>query len=182
MLGNHGLYAKTVFYEESAKIPLVVMPTAAYDRMGHHVRDDRLTCLADVMPTLLDLCGIPIPATVEGRSLATDFCREYLYGEHWEDARATRMIHDGRHKLIYYPASNRLQMFDLRQDPDELRDVVNEPAYAETRRRLTDLLMANLYGGDLAWARDGALVGMPEPAWQPAPNRGWNGQRGWRFL
>lgn len=45
----------------SAKIPLVLVPLS---------QDDRLAESGDLMPTLLDLCGLPIPETVEGFSLA----------------------------------------------------------------------------------------------------------------
>jgi len=182
MLGNHGLYAKAVFYEDSAKIPMILMPAAGSERVGHHVRDDRLATLADVMPTLLDLCGIPVPETVEGLSLAGEQRRETIYGEHFDNDQATRMMHDGRHKLIYYPVGNRTQLFDLAKDPNEMRDVAADPAYEDVRRRLTDLLVRKLYGADTAWVEGGKLVGLPDKKWTPQPNRSWSGQRGWRFM
>jgi arylsulfatase A-like enzyme len=182
MLGNHGLWAKAVFYEDSAHIPMILMPTAAYDRMGHHATDDRLTCLADVMPTLLDLCGIPIPDTVEGASLASEDRRDHLYGEHFENDQATRMIHDGRHKLIYYAVGNRTQLFDLQKDPTELTDVADDAEYAEVRRGLTAKLVEHLYGDDREWLDGDQLVGLRDKEWVPAPNRAWSGQRGWRFM
>ena len=42
------------------------------------------------------------------------------------------------------------------------------------------LMAAELYGGDEAWVEDGRLIGMPEPAYEPQPDRGLSGQRGWR--
>jgi arylsulfatase A-like enzyme len=183
MLGNHNLYAKRVYYEEAAKVPMLIVPTADYARMGHHQVDDRLVELRDVMPTLLDLAGIPIPKTVEGISLATDARRETLYGE--QDAPAdgnTRMMRDSRFKLIYYPVGNRVQLFDLLNDPDELRDLAADPAYAEARERLTGAMIAEFYGGDEAWAQGGKLVGLPEKVYQPRPDRGLLNQRGWRFM
>ena len=182
MLGNHNLYAKTVFYEDSAKIPFIIMPTADYDRMGHHQVDDRLVTLADVMPTLLDMCGIPVPDTVEGLSLATDQRRDYLYGEHFDDDRSTRMIRRGPHKLVYYPVGNRAQLFDLERDPDEMRDVADDAEYAEVREELTRLLVSRLYGSDLEWLDNEKLVGTPDKEWTAQPNRRWSGQRGWRFM
>lgn len=182
MLGDHRQWAKRIFLEKSAHIPFILVPTAAYERVGHHVTDDRLAELRDVMPTLLDLCGIPIPETVEGMSLVGDHRREYLYGEHSDGAHANRMVHDGRHKLIYYPAGNHVHLFDLEQDPTEEHNVADDPAYAEVRARLIGWLIENLYGGDEAWARDGDLVGIPEPAFSERPNRGLSSQRGWRFM
>ena len=116
MLGNHHLWAKPPMFEWSAKIPMILVPTRHCNRVGHHQVDDRLVELRDVMPTLLDLCGIPIPETVEGYSLVLDYRREHLYGEHFEDDSAMRMIRADRYKLIWYPTGNRFQLFDLEKD------------------------------------------------------------------
>ena len=56
--------------------------------------------------------------------------RDYVYGDMYQDARASRMIRDRRHKLIYYPVGNRTQLFDMGNDRDELLDVSEELAYA----------------------------------------------------
>ena len=60
-----------------------------------------------------DLAGLDIPNHVEGMSLLRTDQRDLLYGEHWEDERASRMVRDARYKLIYYPVGNRFQLFDL---------------------------------------------------------------------
>lgn len=181
MLGNHDLWAKPTMHEWSSRVPMILMPTAAYDRTGHHQVDDRLVALRDVMPTLLDLAGIPIPKTVEGHSLLSNYCRDHLYCEHWEDDRAMRMMRTGQHKLIWYPVGNRIQLFDLEADPHEMRDLAADPAYARVRAGLTDLLAGSLYGSDLdKWVCDGQLVGEPDKEFTPAPSRGLAGQRGWR--
>ena len=71
MLGNHRQFAKGMFYEESAKIPFIIIPTAEYAQFGSYMTDERLVELRDMMPTLLDMAGIPIPDTVEGMSLVS---------------------------------------------------------------------------------------------------------------
>ena len=185
MLGNHNLWAKPTMHEWSSRVPMILMPTAAYDRTGHHQVDDRLVALRDVMPTLLDLAGIPIPETVEGHSMRSAHRRDHLYCEHWEDDRAMRMVRAGRYKLIWYPVGNRYQLFDLEADPQEMHDLAAAPAhdqsYASTRGELTNLLAGSLYGSDLdRWVKDGQLVGEPDKAFTPAPSRGLAGQRGWR--
>ncbi len=178
MLGNHHLWAKRLFYEDSAKVPMILMGTANDARVGHHRTDDRLVGLQDVMPTLLDLAGIEVPDTVEGISMVGEKRREWLYGECGEGIEASRMIHDGRYKLIYYPVGNRFQLFDLREDPQELHDLGEDPGRAEIRQRLTKLLVGELYGDDLNWLKDGELVGLPAQTYEPRPNRGLSGQRG----
>ena len=120
MLGNHGMWAKRLFYEYSANIPMILLGVAGDERVGYNRVDDRLVGWADVMPTLLDLAGVDIPDTVEGVSMVGAQRRDWFYGEVGEDNHATRMIHDGLYKLIYYPVGNCRQLFDLQSDPDEL--------------------------------------------------------------
>ena len=180
MLGNHRLWAKPPMFEWSAKIPMILVPTAEYDRAGHHQEDNRLACLRDVMPTLLDMCGIPIPETVEGHSLVSDEKRDHLYCEHYEDDRAMRMVRVDQYKLIWYPVGNRFQLFDLSKDPNEMRDLSEEPERADLLERMQQLLVQNCYGTDLAWVKDNQLKGAPDKVFQSTPDRGLLGQRGWR--
>lgn len=182
MLGDHGLWAKSVLYEMAAKVPLILQPHAGCDRLPQQgVVDDRLAELRDVMPTLLDLCGIPIPRTVEGLSLLGEVRRDHLYGEHGEGQMAIRMIRSGPYKLIYYPSGNHRQLFDLSADPRECRDLAGDPKYADVIDRLTQTLLGELYGSDEDWVREGRLVGLPGEAPRPSVNRGLTNQRGWRF-
>jgi arylsulfatase A-like enzyme len=182
MLGKHGLWAKRLFYEESAQVPMILVGTESQGRDGTvapDTLDDRLVGWQDVMPTLLGLAGVDTPETVEGSSMVSEkSCREALYGEVGEGRNATRMLHDGRYKLIYYPVGNRVQLFDLETDPEEFTDLSDSESHVELRRRLETALMAELYGGDLEWVSDGALVGMPDEETAPGPNRGLSGQRG----
>jgi arylsulfatase A-like enzyme len=178
MLGNHNLWAKRLFYEGSANIPMILVGAAGDERVGHHRVDDRLVGWQDIMPTLLDLAGLTIPPTVEGISMVGEHRRDWFYGEIDEGVHATRMIHDGRYKLIYYAAGNTLQLFDLENDPDELTDLGGDPAHAGALERLEKVLISQLYGGDEEWVQDGRLVGLPDRSFVPGPNRGLTSQRG----
>jgi arylsulfatase A-like enzyme len=182
MLGNHNLFAKGLHYDDSAQVPLLIIPAAADNRPRTGQPDPRLAVLADIQPTLLDLAGLPVPSTTEGLSLIADRQRDHIYGEHYEGDNATRMIRDRQYKLIYYPVGNRLQLFDLQADPTESRDLAGNPAHATTQQRLTDLLIQHLYGADQAWITAGKLTGAPDKPDRPKSNRGLSGQRGWRFM
>ena len=57
-------------------------------------------------------------------------------------------------------------------------DLSSEPRHTETLERLTGLLIGELYGGDEEWVEDGQLIGRPDRAYQPGPNRGLTSQRG----
>jgi arylsulfatase A-like enzyme len=178
MLGNHSMWAKRVFYECSANIPMVLLGTAGDERIGFNRVDDRLVGWQDVMPTLLDLAGVDIPDSVEGVSMVGEEKREWFYGEVGEDDHATRMIHDGRYKLIYYSVGNCRQLFDLEADPQELTDLASDAGHSETLGRLTSLLIGELYGDDESWVGNGQLVGRPNQQFHPGSNRGLTSQRG----
>ena len=178
MLGDHQMWAKRLFYEGSANIPMILLGIQGDGRVGFNRVDDRLVGWRDVMPTLLDLAGVDIPDTVEGLSMVGAQQRDWLYGEVGEDAHATRMICDGGHKLIYYATGNCRQLFDLESDPRECVDLSSDPRYAETLARLTELLIGEFYGGDEAWVEDGQLIGLPDRHYRPGPNRGLTSQRG----
>ncbi len=182
MLGNHGQYAKGLHYEDSAKVPLIIIPTADYSQLGHHQTDDRLVELRDIMPTLLDMAGLSIPKSVEGISLLANTRREYLYGEHYEGEMTTRMLRNKQHKLIYYPAGNHFQLFDLQADPYELHNLAGNLDCAPVLDELTGQLIDHLYGDDLNWLENGQLKGLPDKPFEPRANRGLTAQRGWRFM
>jgi arylsulfatase A-like enzyme len=181
MLGDHGLYAKRLMYESSAKVPMILVGPARSNAVRPGGTDDRLVELQDIMPTLLDMCELTVPDTCEGLSMIGSRRRDILYGESLTGAKATRMVRDGRFKLIWYPAGNRLQLFDLADDPSELHDLAADESTAPFRERLMSALIAQLYGDDLAWVESGRLVGMPVPPFEVAPNRDLSGQRGLHY-
>ena len=178
MLGNHGMVAKRVFYESSANIPMILSPNRGNPKVQEGAVDDRLIAFADVMPTLLDLCDIDIPSTVDGMSMVGSSRRSHVYGECGEDDHSSRMIRDERFKLIYYPVGNHSQLFDLAEDPNELVDLAGDLAHADTLSRLHDLLIAQMYGVDLEWIHEDKLIGKPNRAYAWAPHRSLNSQRG----
>lgn len=182
MLGDFGLYAKRLMYEGSANIPMILMPRAA-DRTAPPAGtvDTRLVGLQDVMPTLLTMAGIEVPESCEGLSMVGETRRETFYAEALEGQRATRMMHDGRHKLIYYPAGGVVQLFDLETDPTERIDCAEDPAYAAVRTRLEAALAAELYGEDEGLGAGGRLTGRPAEKVVLKPNRGLSGQRGLHY-
>jgi len=180
MLGDFGLWAKRLFYEGSAQVPMLLMGTKGDPRVAEGAVDDRLVGLQDVMPTLLDLAGVPVPDTVDGISMVGPR-RDLLIGECREDDNATRMAHDGRHKLIWYPAGNVVQLFDLEQDPLETTDVANDSGYAEPRRRLEAALVEHAYGVDRQWIEGGRLIGFDPGPLAYHADRAWGGQRGTHY-
>lgn len=179
MLFNHGMVAKRVFYESSSHVPFFVTGKPIAERGG--TRDNRLVCLADIMPTLLDLADIPVPPTVEGLSMFGPKKRQLLYGELGEGAKATRMATDGRYKLIYYPTGNYTQLFDLQKDPRELTNLTGSQELRATEERLTAHLLEHMHGDDLSWIDGGRLVGRENREFAPLQDFSLYNQRGYHW-
>ena len=92
------------------------------------------------------------------------------------------MIRESQYKLIYYPVGNRVQLFNLDDDPDEIHNLAGIELHKDALQRLTTLLVNRLYGSDLDWIEEGRLVGLPDREWVPQPESGLHGQRGLRFM
>lgn len=140
-LGSHGLLGKQNLYDHSLRVPLVF--SGASIPRGRH--SDALCYLYDVFPTLCDLAGLGVPPVVEGRSLApllrsaTAPRRAEIFAAYGE---VQRMVRDERWKLIYYPQSDRAQLFDIKNDPGETRDLASgghRGKISELRARLRAL-------------------------------------------
>ncbi|MEM0908545.1 MAG: sulfatase-like hydrolase/transferase [Pseudomonadota bacterium] len=181
MLGDFGLYAKRVMYEGSANIPMIFVPPAGDTSLKPGTTDMRLVGLQDVMPTLLSAAAVRVPQTVEGLSMVGETRRETLYGEALEGPKAMRMLHDGRHKLIWYPAGGLVQLFDLERDPQELHDRGGDPQYHNIRLQLEASLCAELYGEDKELGQNSRLAGRSAEPWSAPPNRNLSGQRGLHY-
>lgn len=140
-LGSHGLLGKQNQYEHSIRSPLIIAGPGL--PRGEH--SAALACLSDLFPTLCDLAGIAIPATVQSKSLApllrhqSERIHAFITGAFTD---TQRMICDDRWKLITYLKAQRLQLFDLQQDPDELHDLSADPAHHMKRDELATKLKA----------------------------------------
>ena len=120
-VGRHGLLGKQNLYEHSVRVPLVL----AGPGIPKGKRSDALCYLFDLFPTVCELTGVPVPATVEGKSLVPVLrgqqkkVRNEVFGAYRD---VQRMVREEEWKLIYYPKIERWQLFDVRHDPGELND------------------------------------------------------------
>ena len=181
MLFDHGMVAKRLFYEGAASIPLIFSgkPMLEYKGKGY---EKKLCCVADVMPTLLSLCGIDDMPEMDGLPIFSEKSHDYLYGEVSEGTKSTRMIRDGRYKLIYYPCGNVFQLFDMECDRKEEHDLSADPSLAGVLEKMKKLLAENIYGDDLKWLDGkGNFVGFEPPSSGSAPDFGLYNQRGYHW-
>jgi len=128
MLGDHYYWRKQVPYEGSARVPFLLSAPKESGVAPGSVFDEPAT-LADLMPTLLDLAGIDIPDTVDGRSLLPlmrgdgGLGREYV---HIEFAGGMHALTDGREKYVWDSSNGAEQLFNLDEDPNELHDAADD--------------------------------------------------------
>ena len=139
-LGSHGLLGKQNVYEHSVGVPLIM----AGPGIPRGRKTDAMVYLHDLYPTCAELCGVEAPAGVEGLSMGPILkdekpTRETLFFAY---QRVCRGVRDARWKLIEWTVAGRrtAQLFDLKNDPDELVDLAGEPRHAEHRARLENLL------------------------------------------
>ena len=151
MMGDHHMHRKTYAYEGSARIPFAARYPAGLDLPSGTF--EQVVGLQDVMPTLLEAAGAPIPDSMTGRSVFAaargEPWREFLHGEHspcYDVGQAMQFLTDGREKYIWFPATGQEQFFDLADDPQELHDLASDPDRADRvapwRQRLIELLGA----------------------------------------
>ncbi|HVK04307.1 MAG TPA: sulfatase-like hydrolase/transferase [Armatimonadaceae bacterium] len=139
MLGEHGIWEKTQFYEASARVPLIIRWPA---RFAPRVVTRNVN-LCDLFATLCDLCDVPRPNpadTVGGRGLDSrslvPLMRNGDTGSGWDDESVSQfngglMIKQGALKYLYYGEEVPEVVFDLAADPGEREDVVADPRHAE---------------------------------------------------
>ncbi len=125
--GRHGLMGKQNLYEHF-KSPLVVAGPGVPKG-----KSEALVYLFDLFPTVCDLTGTATPKGVEGESLAPIMGKKATGRAHlfaaYRDVQ--RMVRDERYKLMWYPKIEKFQLFDLRADPDELKDLSEDKAHAK---------------------------------------------------
>ncbi len=146
-LGEHGWFDKRWIYEESLTTPLLVR-WPGVTQPG--TASKSLVSILDFPETFLDAAGAPVPADMQGRSL-----RPVLQGQTPADWRTSFYYHyyefpgphsvrkhygvvTDRYKLFHFyePEMNYWTLMDREKDPHELKNVYDDPAYAETRKTL----------------------------------------------
>ncbi len=165
-LGEHGLYAKSVMYEQSVRVPWIVRWPG---RIIAGARLRRPVGGVDLVPTLLELAGIPARTPFHGRSLASALrsgteppavpvlseirALEREPDESLERLAGTIMVRHGRWKYVRHRFDPCEELYDLHTDPDEMSNLVGTQRGrgAELRAGIAAVLRAH-GAGPYAWA------------------------------
>ncbi|MCU6709847.1 arylsulfatase [Paenibacillus sp. J5C_2022] len=164
MMGDHHYFRKALAYEGSAKVPFILYdPTGALGLKPGYTASEVVE-LRDIMPTLLEAAGAPIPESVEGRSVASvgagqaaDW-RAYIHGEHAYGDLSNHYATDGRMKYIWYSQTGEEQLFDLASDPQEKHNLANDAERADELQVWRKRVIKELEGREEGYVREGELV------------------------
>lgn len=174
LLGDHGFFGKEHrHYDSCIRVPLVLSGPG----IQHGQKKHEFVLLEDIAPTCLDLCSAELPPmpkmgpylqvdqrdipSLPGSSLI-NICqgkdnhghREHAYSESYntiwsaDPAEWARTIRTARFRYTYYPNGTGEQLFDLRSDPDEQNNLVDDPKYGSIRSGLRDQLLDEIISQD----------------------------------
>ncbi len=153
MFGAHGRHGKNIFYEEAIRIPLLMrwpgqIPAGSVS--------DVCMNTPDIMPTLLSLLKLPIPAAAEGMDLAhcalarpgqvpsaallqnTGACADWIDGHEW------RAMRDQQYTYAIFRVDRSERLFDNLADPYQMKNVAADPSAAPVLDRFRQMLAARM--------------------------------------
>jgi arylsulfatase A-like enzyme len=160
-LGEHGWFDKRWMFKESLRTPLLIRWPGV---IKNGTICNEMVSNLDFAETFIDIAGAAIPTQMQGESFLSilkgdtpdDWRTEHYYhyyehpGEHWVPRHYG--ITTDRYKLIhFYYFIDDWELFDLKKDPNEMRDVYDDPAYSEVKDSLhqeLDKLMARYQDSD----------------------------------
>lgn len=153
LLGAHRLFDKRTMHEESIRVPLTLRYPG---RVAAGSRPPQLVSSLDLAPTILELAGVEIPDTVQGRSLwplladARTPWRDVLLYEYFQEygpgVPSILGVRSARWKYVTYPelTGDINELYDLEADPLELRNLISDPAYRGVVRTMQGALERQL--------------------------------------
>lgn len=154
MLGQHHAWGKEIYFDQAFHLPLVIRDPRRESDATRGTTVDAFTEAVDIMPTILDCIGLEKPRSCDGRSLVpllqgevpSDW-REEVFFEHdfrtvetqraemalgiSSDECSYAAIRDASYKYVHFAALPPL-LFDLAEDPDEMRNLADRPEMAAT--------------------------------------------------
>ncbi len=144
MLGEHGLWQKFEFYESSCGVPLLIR-VPGVSRTG--ICSTPLSQV-DLLPTLAELCGVPVSSPLDGNSLVEQIRRpdsssnRPVFAEYsLRNPHAKYMLRDGDLKYTFW-THDMPELYNLRTDPKEMTNLALRPEYSNEVARLKTKLFS----------------------------------------
>ena len=144
-LGEHDFWAKVSLHEESAAVPLIISVPGKRPQVC-----DSLTELIDLYPTTARLCGLEVPARVQGEDISamlddpTVSVRDAAFSA--APSRKGFLLREDRWVYIQYgeDAAGGIELFDMQADPKQYTNLATSPAHQATAERMANQLQQKL--------------------------------------
>ncbi len=149
-LGEHDFWAKVSLHEESAAVPLIISVPGKSPAVCNSLAE-----LLDLYPTISSLCGLQVPAGIQGKNLApllddpTLSVREAAFSvDPRNKGNRGFLLRDDRWAYIQYreDASGGIELFDMEKDPKQYTNLAEKPGYekvvAQFKHRMAEKLKA----------------------------------------
>jgi arylsulfatase A-like enzyme len=163
MLGEHFMWGKEVYFDPSFHVPLIVRDASGYADAVRGAIFEALTEAIDVVPTIVDWMGLPVPRACNGRSLLPflrgadpESWRTEVFWEHdfrtvesqaaeaalglASDDCCYAVVRDRRYKYVHFARLPPL-LFDLEADPHETTNLADSPEFAEVMLRYAQKML-----------------------------------------
>jgi len=161
-MGEHGWFDKRFMYEESFRTPMIMKLPGVIKPKS---KIEGMVSVVDLAPTFLELSGTKIPTDMQGRSFVSLLNGKkksiqdqifYHYYENGEHAVSPHFgVSDGRYKLIrFYKRVDGWELFDLKSDPKELKNIYGDPKYKKVQEKMEKILRAEIERLEDTEARD----------------------------
>lgn len=155
-MGEHGWFDKRFMYEESLRTPLLVRQPDSWKSVKRGVDEPLMVQNLDHAATFLTLAGVEVPEDIQGESYAGMLkgekpakWRDAIYYHYYEfpgehDVRRHYGVRTDRYKLIhFYGNIDSWELYDLKSDPSEMKNLYGEAKYAKVQSmmhgKLTEL-------------------------------------------
>lgn len=146
-VGDHGLWKKQSLYEASARVPLIISAPGQKTK-GQPCK--RTVELLDIYPTLAELCGLKAPEYIEGKSLKPLLddpqapWDKPAFTQVWRAGFPGYSVRTERWRYTEWDNGKRgVELYDYENDPNETRNLANDPKYADVINRLRALIRKN---------------------------------------
>lgn len=147
MMAEHGAWTKGITcYDATIRVPYIISYPSLKER-GQ--KRDELVCSIDLLPTLLDLAGVTIPSNIQGKSLVplmeneAGEWRDCIYSEIYTVSTSSVCVRTANSKYVRFMRGNNIvheQLFDMVNDPWEIKNLINDAGYSAVRNDLKSRL------------------------------------------
>ncbi|HVV00819.1 MAG TPA: sulfatase [Verrucomicrobiae bacterium] len=153
MFGEHGLIDKRTAYEASIRVPLLIQCPELF-KAGTVL--NKMVANIDIAPTFLEAAGLKAPAYMDGKSFIsvaqgkdvpwrTSLLYEYYWERNYPQTPTMHALRTEQYKYIhYYGIWDTDELYDIKNDPNEMKNLIRLPAYQKIVKRMNREMFAQL--------------------------------------